>query len=255
MNSQLQEYWFRPNAGYVLKGDALNAPGWLREMQCHPALVIADPPYGGITGEEWDTEIIPDWLTLLRLLTPFNCPVYWWGGIGKPGHRPLLEFLSLLELETEWRARDWITWRKKRAYGKSHDYLFVREECLLLTVGGVAPSTFHLPLSDERRGYAGYNAKYPAKSEFKRITNVWDDTELLRGKVHPTQKAPAVVRRPIEVHTNPGELVLDLFAGSGETSLQAHSLGRHFIAVEREEQYCSMIAGRLEEQVESEVSV
>lgn len=241
----VSEYWFRPEVGYVLKGDVLDGCLWLREMHCHPALVIADPPYGNILSESWDVANLPLWLDVLNALDSFDCPVYWWGGIGRPQNRPFINFVQLLESETNWRVRDWITWRKKRAYGKATDYLFVREECLLLTIGGKAPSVFNVPYSEEKRGYAGYNAKYPAKSEYKRITNVWDETELLRGKLHPAQKAPAVIRRPIEVHTEPGDLVLDLFAGSGETSVQAKALGRTFVAVESNPTYCETIASRV----------
>lgn len=242
----MNEFWFRPDIGYVLWGDAEHAGAWLRDMHCHPALVIADPPYGDITGERWDKADVPKWIRILTSLESFDCPIYWWGGIGKPKNRPLLEFALQLERETNWRIRDWITWRKKRGYGKPKDYLFVREECLLLTLGGKPPDVFHIPLSAEKRGYAGYNSRYPAKSEYKRITNVWDDTELLRNKLHSAHKAPAVVRRPIEVHTNTGDLVLDLFAGSGETSVQAHALGRAFIAVEHSKECCQKIVSRFE---------
>lgn len=244
------EAWFQPDKGYVLQGSVYDTPTWLSDMQCAPALVIADPPYGDITSEDWDIAEVNKWVTLLSdlgfLVAP-GTPIYWWGGIGKPNNRPLLEFLRLVEMKTDWRARDWITWRKKRAYGKSNDYLFVREECLLFTMLGVKPRIFNIPLSSELRGYAGYNKKYPAKSEYKRITNVWDDTEVMRDKMHPTQKASAVIRRPIEVNTVGGELVLDLFAGSGETSVQAALIGRQHIAVESKPEYCKLIASRLDE--------
>lgn len=242
----MNEFWFRPDVGYVLQGDAEEAGDWLRDMHCHPALVIADPPYGGIVNEPWDVADVPKWIRVLNSLESFDCPIYWWGGIGKPKDRPLLEFALRLEKETKWRIRDWITWRKKRAYGKPKDYLFVREECLLLTVSGKAPNIFNIPLSLEKRGYAGYDKKYPAKSEYKRITNVWDDTEILRGKLHPNHKAPAVVQRPIAVHTEPRDLVLDLFSGSGETSVQANLMHRKFIAVESNKKYCGEIASRFE---------
>ena len=50
-----------------------------------------------------------------------------------------------------------------------------------------------------KRGYAGCNEKYPAKSEFLRRTNVWDDvTEILRGKVHVNQKPERLMEVPIE---------------------------------------------------------
>jgi DNA modification methylase len=102
---------------------------------------------------------------------------------------------------------------------------------------------FNIPLLDTKRGYAGYNKKYPAKSEFYRRTNVWMDvTEIMRGKVHPTQKAQRVIEIPIEVHTNPGEWVIDPFAGSGATGHAARKLGRKFVLIEKdEEMFNSMV--------------
>lgn len=90
------------------------------------------------------------------------------------------------------------------------------------------------------------DVKYPALSEYKRRGNVWDETELMRNKRHPCHKAPIVCKIPIEVHTNPGDLVLDLYAGSAETSVQALALGRKTIAVEGSEAEVSKIKEYLE---------
>jgi DNA modification methylase len=242
-----------PNKGYVLQGLAEDTGTWLQEMQCTPAVIIADPPYGNILKEEWDIANVDKWIGIIQSLEFSRAPIYWWGGIGKERDRPFLEFILRVEQETHYRMRDLITWRKRRGYGKPNDYLFVREECAYLTYHGNAANPFHIPLTDQKRGYAGYNVKYPAKSEFLRCTNVWeddtniwDDTEILRNKIHPAQKAPGVVRRPIEVHTEPGDLVLDLYSGSGETSVQALTLERQFIAVERKKETAIDIVERID---------
>ena len=97
------------------------------------------------------------------------------------------------------------------------------------------PRKFTVPLLERKRGYAGYNEKYPAKSDFLRRTNVWDDiTEILKDKTHATQKPVRLMEIPIEVHTEPGEWVLDPFAGSGTTAHAARNLGRRWIVVERD---------------------
>mgnify|MGYP000450984298 CR=1 FL=1 len=49
---------------------------------------------------------------------------------------------------------------------------------------------------------------------------------------YPTQKPLGVLRRIIQVSSNPGDLVLDFFAGSGTTGAAALELGRRFILVD-----------------------
>lgn len=237
-------YW--PGKGYVLCGDVEYACGWLKDMHCTPTLVVADPPYG-VEAKKWGAADVKAWGSVLWQLGNL-CPqatVYWWGGIGKPSSRPFFEFILAAEAATDWRMRDLITWSKKRAYGKSGDYLFTREECAVFTWQGAAYQTFNIPLLDVKRGYAGFSEKYPAKSEYKRRTNVWSETEILRGKLHDNQKAPIVARVPIEVHTSKNGLVLDLYSGSGETSVQALALGRPFIAVEKDRKTAGRIAVRI----------
>lgn len=246
------QYW--PDRGYVLCGDVSEAAGWLRDMHCKPALCIADPPYGDILpDEEWDKADVSAWIEVIKSLQSFDPPptIYWWGGIGKPNNRPLFEFLLRLEEETQYKVRDFITWKKVRGYGRATDYLFTREECLLLTPGGEPPSLFNVMAArlEQKRGYPGYNKEYPAKSEYKRRSNVWVETELLRDKLHPAQKAPIVCKIPIAVHTRSGELVLDLYSGSGETSVQALKLGRPFVAVEKDSETAHKIAKRLEAEI------
>lgn len=88
--------------------------------------------------------------------------------------------------------------------------------------------------------------KYPAKSEYKRRTNVWMDiTEILRGKLHTAQKPERLHEIIIETHTKPGEWVLDPFAGSGTTGLAARKLGRKFILVEADRKSFELCLRRL----------
>ncbi len=62
--------------------------------------------------------------------------------------------------------------------------------------------------------------------------------ERLKGedgrKVHPTQKPEALLARVLLSSSNPGDVVLDPFFGTGTTGAVAKKLGRHFIGLERD---------------------
>ena len=64
-------------------------------------------------------------------------------------------------------------------------------------------------------------------------------------KLHPTQKPEALLHRVILSCTQPGEVVLDPFLGSGTTAAVAKRLGRRFIGIEREERYARGARARL----------
>lgn len=207
-------------------------------------LIIADPPYGNIVDREWDLTDKSDkefcqwmfwWSCLFQSMCMPNAALYVWGGIGKPNFRPFYRYLCDIENSSNWKLANHITWSKRRGYGTQNNYLFTREELAYLTLGETnKPRVFNVPLLDEKRGYAGFNAKYPAKSEYYRRTNVWSDiNELLRGKVHINQKPEKLHEVIIETHTNKGEWVFDPFAGSGTTGRAARNTDRKFIIVEK----------------------
>ncbi|MDY7004700.1 MAG: adenine-specific DNA-methyltransferase [Cyanobacteriota bacterium] len=63
---------------------------------------------------------------------------------------------------------------------------------------------------------------------------------------HPTQKPEALLERIIKASSNPGNLILDLFAGTFTTSVVAQRLGRKFISIEIEEEYVKLGLERLD---------
>ncbi|MEZ5686900.1 MAG: site-specific DNA-methyltransferase [Paracoccaceae bacterium] len=64
-------------------------------------------------------------------------------------------------------------------------------------------------------------------------------------KAHPTQKPEALLHRVILGTTNPGDVILDPFFGTGTTGAVAKMLGREFIGIEREESYREVAAKRI----------
>jgi modification methylase len=66
------------------------------------------------------------------------------------------------------------------------------------------------------------------------------------GKLHPTQKPEALLHRVLLSTTNPGDVVLDPFFGTGTTGAAAKQLGRIFIGIEREEEYAQAALARID---------
>ena len=64
-------------------------------------------------------------------------------------------------------------------------------------------------------------------------------------KIHPTQKPEALLHRILTASSNPGDVVLDPFFGTGTTGAVARRLGRHFVGVEREAAYIEAAEARL----------
>ncbi len=64
-------------------------------------------------------------------------------------------------------------------------------------------------------------------------------------KAHPTQKPEALLHRVLVGSTNPGDVVLDPFFGTGTTGAVAKKLGRDFIGIEREEAYRKVARKRI----------
>ncbi|MCC6006290.1 MAG: site-specific DNA-methyltransferase [Rhodobacteraceae bacterium] len=65
------------------------------------------------------------------------------------------------------------------------------------------------------------------------------------AKAHPTQKPEALLHRLLVATTNPGDVVLDPFFGTGTTGAVARMLGRHYIGIEREAAYRRLAARRI----------
>jgi modification methylase len=65
------------------------------------------------------------------------------------------------------------------------------------------------------------------------------------AKLHPTQKPEALLHRVLIGATNPGDVVLDPFFGSGTTGAAAKYLGRRYIGIERDKTYIAAAKKRI----------
>lgn len=64
-------------------------------------------------------------------------------------------------------------------------------------------------------------------------------------KAHPTQKPEALLHRVLLSSTEPGDVVLDPFFGTGTTGAAAKRLGRHYIGIERDPGYAELAHERI----------
>lgn len=205
-------------------------------------LLLTDPPYMNIVGDKWDrqwktVQEYVDWMyRILELMKPKmkeHGSIIFFGGLGTHGERPFWKVIEAVESKNLYTYRNLVTWGKRRAYGKSHDYLFCREEFVWYSMSPERTKvTFNIPLLDVKRGYAGFNKKYPAKSEFKRVSNVWTDIPELMRPERKAQKPIPLMERLVRTHSNPGDLIVDPFAGWGTTGVAALGLGRRFFGNE-----------------------
>jgi adenine-specific DNA-methyltransferase len=75
------------------------------------------------------------------------------------------------------------------------------------------------------------------------------DWEYTGNRLHPTQKPLSILKPLITAFSEPGQLVLDPFAGSGSTVLAAQQLGRQSIGIELDEAHCRTANDRLNQNV------
>jgi site-specific DNA-methyltransferase (adenine-specific) len=84
----------------------------------------------------------------------------------------------------------------------------------------------------------------------KQMRNYWEipltpQRERVHGK-HPSQKPIRLMERLVLAGTNPGDLVVDCFAGSGSTLLACDRLDRKWVGIEKDTEYCSLAHRRID---------
>lgn len=81
-------------------------------------------------------------------------------------------------------------------------------------------------------------------------SNFWDDISIPFWSMpentdQPTQKPEKLIAKLVLASSRPGDIVLDPFVGSGTTCVVAKKLGRHYLGIEIDEEYCLWAAKRL----------
>jgi len=107
---------------------------------------------------------------------------------------------------------------------KGH-YLTDKNYCIFLRAKG---ATFHSNL-----GYKNYLTVFTTPSYPKKTTK------------HPTEKPLSFIRNMIQISSNPGDIILDPYIGSGTTCVAAEQTGRKWIGIDINKNYCKMARRRI----------
>ncbi len=107
--------------------------------------------------------------------------------------------------------------------------------------------------SKESRPTFNYSALKTANDDLQMRSDwllpICTGNERLKGasgaKIHPTQKPEALLYRILLATTNPGDVIVDPFFGSGTTGAVAKMLGRRFIGIDRDRDYIAAAAKRI----------
>ena len=215
----------------LIHGEALQE---IRKLENNSIdLVCIDPPYI-TTKENWDS-IDSVTISLVRELFRIakdSCSIYIWCGIGE-NSQSLIRWFPLFR--SCWHFKDLITWKKRRGIGMRKGWLYTREECMWFVKNNDKftwnkDAQYSKEPNEFKIGMSGTPVH-----ETKRFTNVWADIPepLSRNtKLHYTPKPIPALTRIVNVHTKPGDTVLDCFMGSGTMGITCKNLNRNFIGIE-----------------------
>jgi len=96
-----------------------------------------------------------------------------------------------------------------------------------------------------------FGSSYPPPPTFNnpgKVSSVWQYPPA-PANGHATPKPVELMQRIVETTTNPGNTVLDCFAGSGTTGIACIRTGRRFIGIEKDARYFEIARARLENEL------
>lgn len=212
-------------------------------------LILTDPPYG-TTACKWDSVIPfePMWKELKRIRK---------GAIVLFGSEPFssaLRMSNIKEFKYDWvleknRATGFLNAKKMPLYkyelcsvfGNKIRYFPQVRPCKptkMKTNNTGSKSDCYGKIEWDKPEYAIRDFTYPDnKIEFKQV---------LKNRVHPTQKPIDILEYLIKTYTLEGETVLDFTMGSGSTGIACKNLNRNFIGIEKDDKYFEIAKNRIE---------
>lgn len=224
-------------------------------------LTVTSPPYDNLrtyNGFSWGFESLAR--ELYRVTKPGGVVVWVVGDATVKGSETGTSFRQALFFkEIGFNLHDTMIYQKDNCpfpssnrYYANFEYMFVFSKGTPKTFNAIADranKSFGRKISGTNRTKDG--ATKPIKNKGQQIKelgvrfNCWLISEGARQKDHPAPFPLALARDHVLSWSNPGDLVIDPFAGSGTTIVAARDLGRKSIGVEISAKYCEIIAKRL----------
>ncbi|WOD38943.1 site-specific DNA-methyltransferase [Nodosilinea sp. E11] len=225
-------------------------------------LLIVDPPYNltkAFNGKRFNhrdnnhyATWLDSWITQLKpLLKPQASAYFCADWATSTAMYPVLE--------KHFIVRNRITWEREKGRGAQANWKNASEDIWFCTVSDdyyfdvnavklkrqvMAPykTAAGQPKDWDDSGAEKYRLTHPS--------NLWTDItvpfwSMPENTDHPTQKPEKLVTKLLLASSKPGAVVLDPFLGSGTTAVVAHKLGRQYVGIEQDPDYCCLAEKRL----------
>lgn len=201
-------------------------------------LVFADPPYN-LLGLDMFVDVsnyrkwVKQWCEEIKRILAFD------GTFILCGRPPILCNLVVDLMEYGFVFREWITWHKVDSITPSKEYHSNNYECFAVFSKWIDRIYNHIPVESKSKNYGNE----------RNIGSVWEHCKISshhkEGTPHPTQKPIKFLDRFVRTYTNKGDLVVDMFMGSGTTAVACKQSNRDFLGFEINPEYIEMANKRL----------
>ena len=253
--------WPRDFLDKIICGDCLQVMSEIPDVSVD--LVFADPPFN-VGKAYWDKrdnyeQWCASWIReCFRLLKPTGTFYL----MTLPRHLSH----TMRSMDAGGIFVDQIIWRTTSLNATRKQYL--RSYQLILEYAKTEEYLFHPRAEIVMRTHTVRLGQLKKKPELAsgypgRIGNLWDDIKFIAGgcmapreailqkgskkKAHPCQMPEKLAARAIKFSSDPGDIVLDPFIGSGSTAVAARRGNRRYIGIEIERSYCRLARKRLNE--------
>ena len=242
----------------ILEGDCIEMMNSLPEASVD--LIFADPPYNlqlkgdlhrpdnskvDAVDDHWDQfssfaaydKFTKDWLAAARRILKPNGAIWVIGS-----YHNVFRMGAELQNQGFWILND-VVWRKSNPMPnfRGKRLTNAHETLIWASKAEGAKYTFNY------EALKALNEGIQMRSDW--VLPICNGGERLKDengeKAHPTQKPESLLHRVILGTTNPGDVILDPFFGTGTTGAVAKMLGRDYIGIEREEAYRKVARKRL----------